>query len=311
MTVLQKIEEVKIICNNCNASQFVTDGATGEIVCSSCGCVALENSEYRGAELGNFSDNHSNTRTGPGISLKMHDKGLNTIISPKNRDAVGNPLPAKNAQVFGRLGKWYSRSHAHRSADLSLRDALGELSKLQSKLSLSDPVIERASLFYRKASEKSLIRGRTVKTISAACLYAACKDLGYSRTMSEIAEHLQLSKKNVAKSHRAVFKELGFSVAIADPTKTVSRIASKTQISEKTVRRAIKILNAAQDAGIAAGKNPETISAAVLYAACISNDEKKSQVEIADASRTTMTSLRNRIRELKSKLGLFSAMSKM
>lgn len=309
MTILQKIEEVKLACNNCSVSQFITDDVTGEIACSGCGCIISENTEDRGAERRIFSDKSDNTRTGPGLSLKMHDRGLNTVIGTLNQDSTGKPLSSNTAQTFGRLRKWDSRSQTKNSADRSLRDALGELDKAQSKMGLSDIVIERASLFYRKASEKNLVRGRTVKGMAAACLYAACKDLGHSRTLNEIAENLHLRRKDIARSYRILFRELEFAVSITDPVKSVSKIASKIGITEKTVRKAVQILDAAQDAGIVAGKNPEIMAATVLYAACVLTGKNRSQIEIARASGTTTTSLRNRIREFKMKLDLFSTLN--
>ena len=304
MVILQQIEESELTCSNCNASRFVTDNVTGEIDCSNCGYVILENSEERGVEHRNFSDSSDNTRTGPGVSLKMHDGGLSTIIGIENKDSVGKPLSTNVAQTFSRLRKWDSRSHTKNSAERSLRNALQELDKIQSKLGLSDTVVERASLFYRKASEKGLVRGRTVKGIAAACLYASCRDLGHSRTLIEIAEHLQIKRKDIARSYRSLFRELGFVVSIADPIKSVTKIASKLDIREKTIRRAIRILDSAQEAGIVAGKNPEIVAAAVIYAACIITGENKSQSEIAIAAGTSTVSIRNRILDFRSKLNL-------
>lgn len=306
MTILQQIEEIELICNNCNTSRLVTDDVIGEIACSSCGCVILENAEDRGAERRNFPDNSDNSRTGPGLSLKMHDMGLSTIIGVQNKDSVGKPLSANTAQTFGRLRKWDNRSQTKSSADRSLRNALQELDKVQSKLGLSDTVIERASLFYRKASEKNLVRGRTVKGIAAACLYASCRDLEHPRTLTEIAEQLEIGRKDVARSYRSLFRELGFVVSIADPIKSISKIASKIGIKEKTVRKAVHILDAAQDAGIVAGKNPEIMAAAAIYAACILTGENKSQHEIATAAGTSTVSIRNRILEFRKTLNLFS-----
>ena len=305
MTILQKIEEVELICHNCNESRFITDGVTGEIVCSSCGCVFSGNTEDRGAERRIFSDKSDNARTGPGMSLKMHDRGLNTIIGTLNQDSVGKPLSATTTQIFGRLRKWDNRSQTKNSACKSLRDALQELDKIQSKMGLSDTVIERASLFYRKASEKNLVRGRTVKGMAAACLYASCRDLGHARTLTEIAMHVNIRRKDIASSYRSLFRELEFVVTIADPIKSVSRIASRVRITEKTVRKAVHILDAAQDAGIIAGKNPEVIAAAAVYAACMITGEIKSQTEISTAAGTSTVSLRNRILDFKTKLELF------
>jgi transcription initiation factor TFIIB len=307
LTVLQQIEEIELFCSNCNTSRFVTDNVTGEVDCSNCGCVISENSEDRGVERRNFSDASDNTRTGPGLTLKMHDRGLFTIIGLQNKDSVGNPLSVNNIQTFSRLRKWDSRSQTKNSSDRSLRNALQELDKVQSKMGLSDTVIERASLFYRKASEKGLVRGRTIKGIAAACLYASCRDLEHPRTLTEIAEHLQIRRKDIARSYRSLFRELDFTLSIADPKKSINKIASKIGLTEKTIRKAGQILDKASNAGIVAGKNPEIMAAATLFAACVITGENKSQTEIALAANTSTVSIRNRILEFKTKLDLFSA----
>ena len=133
-----------------------------------------EHSEDRGIERRTFSGIADNVRTGPGLSLKRHDKGLFTIIGLQNKDSVGKSLSAKTVQTFSRLRKWDSRSQKKNSADGSLILALQELDKVQSKLGLSDTVVERASLFYRKAAERGLVRGRTIKSMAAhVCMHHA------------------------------------------------------------------------------------------------------------------------------------------
>ena len=306
MTKLQTIKKERIFCNYCHASRFVTDEIIGEVACSSCGYVITENAENRGTERRLISSPSDNVRTGPGLTLKRHDKGLNTIIGIKNKDSVGKPLSVKTTQIFDRLRKWDNRSQIKNSADGNLRVALQEFDKVQSKLGLSNTVIERASLFYRKAIERNLIRGRTVKSIAAACLYASCRDLEHNRTLTEIASQFVIQRKEIARAYRILFRELGFVVSIADPIKSITKIASKIGINEKTIRKAVQILDAAQDAGIVAGKNPEVIAATAIYAACVITGEAKSQIEIAAAANTSTVSIRNRILEFKTKLDLFS-----
>lgn len=303
---IQKIEEIELTCNNCNTSRLVSDDVNGEIACSSCGCVISEYSEDRGKEHGGVSEGIDNRRTGAGLSLKMHDKGLYTIIGVQNKDSVGKLLSSNTVQVFNRLRKWDNRSQIKNTADRSLRSALNDLGNVQLKLGLSDAIIERASLFYRKASEKNLIRGRTVKGITGACLYAACRDLEHTRTLKEIAQHLGIGRKDLARSYRLLFRELGFVISIADPVKSIGKIASKIGVKEKTIRKAMYVLDLAQDARIVAGKNPEIIAATAIYAACMLTGENKSQHEIAIAANTSTVSIRNRISEFREKLNLFS-----
>jgi transcription initiation factor TFIIB len=303
---IQKIEKVELSCINCKKSALVSDYANGEIACSSCGCVISEFPDDRGIESGGLSDGIDNRRTGPGLTLKMHDKGLNTIIAVQNKDSVGRPLSSNSAQVFNRLRKWDNRSQIKNSANRSLRDALQDLNNIQSKLGLSDAIIERASLLYRKASDQNLVRGRTVKGIAGACLYAACRDLQHTRTLNEISQHLSIGRKDLARSYRSLFRELGLVVSIADPVKSIGKIASKIGIKEKTIRKAVYVLDMAQDAGIVAGKNPEIMAATAIYAACMLMGENISQTKIANAADTSAVSIRNRISEFREKLNLFS-----
>jgi transcription initiation factor TFIIB len=118
-----------------------------------------------------------------------------------------------------------------------------------------------------------------------------------------------INRKEVARAYRVLFRELGFVVSIADPIKSIPKIASKIGITEKTIRKAVQILDAAQDAEIVAGKNPEIIAATVIYAACVITGEPISQTTIADAAGTSTVSIRNRIQEFKTKLGLFSTIN--
>lgn len=305
MTILQNIEEVELDCNNCNTAKIVTDDTIGEMICSSCGCVISQNAEDRKTEHRVFLEGSDNTRTGPGTSPKRHDRGLFTTIGIQNRDSTGKPLLLKTASTFGRLRKWDNRSQTKNSSDRSLRKALSELDKIQSKLGLSDTVIERASVYYRKAAERKLVSGRSIKGIAAACLYASCRDLGHTRTLTEIAEKLEIGRRDVARSYRSLFKELGFTVSIADPVKSVNKIASKLELKEKTIRKAIQILDEVHSAGIGAGKNPEILAAAAIYAACVITGENKSQQKVSNAADTSSVSIRNRIMDFKKYLNVF------
>jgi len=73
---------------------LVTDSIRGEIVCASCGAILVDRVEDSGPEQRSFTmeDYTNRSRTGLGSSLSMHDKGLTTVIDPKNMDASGNSL---------------------------------------------------------------------------------------------------------------------------------------------------------------------------------------------------------------------------
>ena len=241
----------------------------------------------------------SRARTGSGTSITMHDMGLTTIIGTADKDSSGKPLPHDTRSTMNRLRTWDSRSQVSTSADRNLRQALTEMNKIKDKLALSDATIEKAAHIYRKSMSKKLIRGRSIQGLVAACLYAACRNTETPRTLNDIADGINIRKKDLARCYRLICRELDLKMPVADPVKGLSRIASLAKLSEKTKRNAIHILNQAKHLGMAAGKDPMGMAAAALYLACINNGEPKSQRDISRASGVTEVTIRNRCANLK------------
>lgn len=274
---------------------MVTDNDSGEEYCASCGFVVTDKLTDTGVEWRSFSTDETNrSRVGAGTSLAIHDMGLSTIIGTTNKDSAGKPLSSTIKSTIERLRTWDSRTQAYSSTDRNLRQALNELGKLKDKLGLTDPVIEKAAYIYRKAMDKKLVRGRSIHGIVAACLYAACRNTETPRTLNDIADSINIKRKDVARCYRLVFRELDLKMPVVDPIKGVSRIASLANLNERCKRKAIEILNKAKKTDIIAGKDPMGVAAAALYLACISMGDTKSQKDISAASGITEVTLRNR-----------------
>lgn len=287
-------------CPVCGDKNMMSDEHAGEMFCAKCGLVVTEKIEDTGAEWRTFADNNTDrARTGAGTSLAIHDMGLSTIIGAANKDSTGRPLAASVKSSIERLRTWDTRSQVHTSADRNLRQALSEMGKLKDKLALTDAVIDRAAYTYRKAMERKLVRGRSIHGLVAACIYASCRNTETPRTLDDIARGINIRRKDVARCYRLIFRELELKVPVVDPVKSVSRIASVAQTSERSKRKAIAILNKAKKMGAAAGKDPIGIAAAALYLACIICGETKSQKDISIASGVTEVTIRNRCAELR------------
>ncbi|MBU2612829.1 MAG: hypothetical protein KKB62_03855, partial [Nanoarchaeota archaeon] len=67
---------------------------------------------------------------------------------------------------------------------------------------------------------------------------------------------------------------------------------------------ALKVLKDAEAVELTSGRGPAGIAAAALYVAALMNDEKKTQREVADIAGITEVTIRNRYKELISKLNL-------
>ena len=311
LTQLTITKEVPIInsrladkCPECTSKNLVHDNDTGETICGDCGLVVFEQMMDKGPEWRAFTSEEkaSRSRVGMPTSYTIHDKGLSTTISQVDRDAFGRKLPMSTRLQMWRLRKWQIRSRVHSSVDRNLSQAMGELERLSSLISISPPIKEKAAVAYRKALDKGLVRGRSINGIAAAALYAACRKSGSPRTLSEIAKASLVNKKDVARCYRLLIQELDFHMPISDPLTYVSKIAEKTGISGKTQGAAMVILREARQKRISSGKDPRGLAAAALYIACLQNAEKHVQRDIADAAGVTEVTVRNRYKELMKKL---------
>jgi transcription initiation factor TFIIB len=294
------------VCPECSGTNLIHDRDTGETICGDCGLVVYEQMLDKGPEWRAFTQEEkaSRSRVGMPTSYSIHDKGLSTTISQVDRDAMGRKLPLSTRLQMWRLRKWQIRSRVHSSVDRNLSQAMSELERLSSKVSITPSLKEKAALIYRKALDKGLVRGRSINAIASAALYAACRESGTPRTLRDIAEASLVDRKDVARCYRLLLQELHFSMPVADSLTYVSKIAEKNQISGKTQGTAIKILADAKKKRFASGKDPMGLAAAALYIACLLNDEKVTQKDIAEAAGVTEVTVRNRYKALKRQLNL-------
>jgi transcription initiation factor TFIIB len=294
------------VCPECNGINLIHDRDTGETICGDCGLVLYEQMLDKGPEWRAFTQEEkaSRSRVGMPTSYSIHDKGLSTTISQVDRDAMGRKLPLSTRLQMWRLRKWQIRSRVHSSVDRNLSQAMSELERLSSKVSITPSLKEKAALIYRKALDKGLVRGRSINAIASAALYAACRESGTPRTIRDIAEASLVDKKDVARCYRLLLQELHFNMPVADPLTYVSKIAEKNQISGRTQGIAIKILADAKRKRFAAGKDPMGLAAAALYIACLMHNEKVTQKDIAEAAGVTEVTVRNRYKALQKQLNL-------
>jgi transcription initiation factor TFIIB len=289
------------ICNN-NSGQIITDNESGEIICRNCGMVMLDNVQETRPEWRSFTTDEANntrSRTGMPTSLARHDKGLATIIGRVNKDASGQVLDAAMRTTMERLRTWDFRTQAHTSTDRNLRQAFSELDRLKDKLGLPDSVIEKTAYIYRKVQERGLVRGRTISSVLAAAAYIACREMGMSRTLDDIAHLNNIKHKELARTFRLLVLELDLKVPMIDPMKCVVKVANKAKLSEKTKRQAMNIMHDIVKSGVSAGKDPMGLAGSVIYMSSINTGETITQMDIADAAGVTEVTIRNRYKDIK------------
>ena len=289
------------VCALCNSTSIVFDSETSEAICSSCGMVVKDNIESMSPEWRSYAgdDIESKSRTGMPSSLAFHDMGLSTFISYSNVDANGVAISAEQRSKVQRMRRWNKISSNNRSYHRNLKNAFAILSTIKDKLSLSDTLIEKAAYNYRKALDKKIIKGRSIRALIVAAVYASCRDMSVPRTLEEISVVANTDAIFAGKCYRLLVRNLELRLPVIDSNKYLARISNKAEVSEKTCRSALDMLSTIKNDPISHGKDPNALAVAVLYAACVREGENVSQAQVAVAGDISIVTLRKRFQDVR------------
>ena len=294
-----KNEDESRKCPKCEGVNIITDQDTGERICTTCGLVIEEMSMDLGPEWRAFTvaEKNSRSRTGQGSSLTLYDKGLSTVFNG-DRDASGRRLTSEARLKMDRLRRYDNRSKFDETWRRNLSIAMAELDRMSVNLRIPNNIKEQAAHIYRKALKADLIRGRSIDAFVAASIYAACRAAQVPRPIKKITRASTRDHGEVSRTYRLLIRELQMKMPIDDPMKFVPSIAAKLNLRRDTEQKAVNILNKAKKRQGLSGKDPRGLAAAALYMACIDNNDRRVQKEVALAAGTTEVTLRNRLRGL-------------
>ncbi len=288
-------------CPECGGINLFWNKDKGEVICKDCGLVVEEKMVDFSQEWREFDSEgaEKRRRTGAPLTYTQFDQGLGTEVGQK---ADLYRLDSKDKNKFFRLRKWQYRIST--AIERNLKLALAELKRVSSYLKLPKSVEEEAARIYTLAVQRGLVRGRSMESVVAGSLYAACRRHEVPRTLDELSEASGIEKKEVGRTYRFVTRELGISILPSNPVDYIARFASSLKLSPETQSRAIEILEQAQKAELTSGRGPTGIAAAALYVSALIHGEKRTQREVADVAGVTEVTIRNRYKELLDRLDL-------
>lgn len=288
-------------CPECSSTNLTWDKEKGEIICNECGLVIRQDMVDFDKEWREIDPDEAakKRRTGASMTYTQFDQGLGTSVG-KTSDLYR--LRKKDKNKFFRLKKWQKRIST--AIERNLKLALSELKRVSSYLKLPQNVIEEASRIYTMAVQKGLVRGRSMESVVAGALYAACRRHGVPRTLDELSEASGIDKKEVGRTYRFITRELSIKVALSSPIDYIPRFASALNLTPRSQSRSVEIVEEAQEKELTSGRGPTGIAAAALYLAALINGEKKTQREVAEVAGVTEVTIRNRYKELLDELGL-------
>jgi transcription initiation factor TFIIB len=292
--------EGRLRCSECGGTRLLRDDESGEVVCRSCGFVVSSTILNRGSEWRafDFEERDKLARVGAPATWTINDMGLSTTIGWQDVDASGKRLGPDERARLSRLRKWQRRSKMSDSYQRNLSEALSEIGKVSYSLSLPRNVVETSSVIYRRAVKSQLVRGRTIKNIAVACVYMACRQCCVLRSLGEVAEAGDISRKEAARNYRLLVNALDAPMPQVDPQSYISKIVNKLRLRGETERLAKIIFNAASELKLTLGRGPQGIAAACVYISCKIMGEDRTQSQIAMTAQITEVTVRNRYKEL-------------
>jgi transcription initiation factor TFIIB len=293
-------------CPDCSSSNLIKDYQRAEIVCKNCGLVVHEEIADRGPEWRAFDKEQKDkkSRAGPPIKYTLPDKGLSTVISPKNRDSYGRSIPTRQRLRLYRIRKMQRWSSIGDSNERNFSKATSEINRISSRMNLPRTIRERASMIYLKAAKKNLIRGRGVKPIAVAAIYLACRLAGIPRTLDELGDVSRVPRKEIGRTYRFISRKLKLKTNIPSPSSYVSRFCSELKLSQKVKEKSLEILKKSIEQELTSGRGPVGLAAAAIYISTVLCDEKRTQRQVAETAGVTEVTIRNRYREIVKKLDI-------
>ncbi len=295
----RNILSAKHKCPICGSSDTIIDASTGETICRECGYVYTDKVLDRGQEWRAFNpqEREDRSRAGAPLTYTMYDKGLSTDIGQGYRDHKGKELDPEQRTRFYRLRKWNRRTKKT-SHHRNLSQALKHVSRLEDELGLPKNVAETSSLLYRKVLAENGVKGRTIEGIAAASIYMACRICGVPKNLGDISVAVNISRKNLARNYRYIYKLLDQEVPKISKGKLISKLVNQLGLSGNVEKTSLILLDVVSELRLDSGKSPSGIAAAVLYMGCLISGEKKTQEEIASRGNVTSVTIRNRYKDI-------------
>ncbi len=300
------ITELQTHCPECRSS-LIDDIHSGEMICSGCGLVAMEQMPDYGTEsrATNPEEKMKMTRASGQTSYAQHDLGIRTEIALGTKDFSGKTISSDVANQMYNLRKWQTRIRVASPEERRLANILAKIGETCHALSLPRNVIESASMIYRNFQGQADAKGKSVACMSAATIYMACKQCDVVRSLDEIcaatgsSKEEKLNVKLTAKYYRVLVMELGSKTApVVTLEKYISKIANLAKLEVRVERLAAEIAEKTSDHSLADGKAPNGLAAAYLYIASTLLGQSILQRDVSSVAGITEVTIRNRCKEI-------------
>ena len=288
-------------CEVCGGNSWDADDIRGETICSDCGYVAAENMIDPGAEWVNHSDGNDRSRVGSPTTLTLSDKGLSTEIRRSD-------LTSGGARKHGMSGKalrdWRRRQRVDqrsKTRDSRSRNLSSAMQFIRDRGDLPPQIEQEAASLYRHSVERGLVTGRSIRGVTAACVYIAAREAKIPRKIEDIAEAFdmisEVETKELKRTIRLVARNLG-THHITGPEEYFEKFHSDLGLPPNVLGKARELWAGVKDDLSWQGKKPSGIAGVVLYWASQNSTSPRTQSEVCNVSGISEVTLRGLLKIL-------------
>ena len=294
-------------CEVCGGTSWDSDNVRGETVCSDCGYVAAENMIDPGAEWVNHSNGDDRSRVGAPSTLTLSDKGLSTEIRRSDLTTGGarkHGLSGKALRDWRRRQRIDQRSKTRDSRSRNLSVAM---QFIRDRGELPPQIEQEAASLYRHSVERGLVTGRSIRGVTAACVYIAAREAKIPRKIEEIGSAFDMISdievKELKRTIRLVARNLG-THHITGPDEYFEKFHSDLGLPAYVLGEARETWGGVKDNLSWQGKKPSGIAGVILYYASQNSTSPRTQSEVCAVSGISEVTLRGLLKVLKRMVGI-------
>lgn len=204
------------------------------------------------------------------------------------------------------MGPAFRRVGGTDDREKSIREARSLMQGYAQQLSVSENLVAQGTQVFKLASGANFIQGRTLASVAAVCLYAACRAQPPCKVMLiDLADMVQL---NVFKLGR-IFKKLNEVVPIGGdglipvyPEDLIWRFATKLEFHQETAKvaeDAVRLVKRMSRDWMVMGRRPSGICGACLLMAARMHNFRRTVREVVYIVKVTNHTIQNRLAEFK------------
>ncbi|KAF4463865.1 transcription factor iiib [Fusarium albosuccineum] len=217
----------------------------------------------------------------------------------------GSYIGADQAGVRS-MGPAFRRVGGSEDREKSIREAKSLMQGYAQQLNVSESLVTAGTQVFKLASSANFVQGRTLASVAAVCLYAACRAEPPCKVMLiDLADLVQL---NVFKLGR-IFKKLNEVVPIGNdglipvyPEDLIWRFATKMEFHQDTAKvaeDAVRLVKRMSRDWMVMGRRPSGICGACLLMAARMHNFRRTVREVVYIVKVTNHTIQNRLQEFK------------